>query len=178
MKSFKQGVSYTLDKRKDYNWGSPAFGHTGPAYLDSITYKVVADATTREEAVEAGDAQVAYNPNVADIPTLERKGLSVGTPRYLGFVDGFYVQANQAPFNELGVRQAVQHAINRQEVLSTVYPPNFTTVAESFIQSNVARGPGRVVAVRLRPVRVREAARRRPAGRSATAATGTRTASR
>ena len=31
----------------------------------------------------------------------------------------------------------MQHAINRQQVLSTVYPPNFTTVAESFIQSNV-----------------------------------------
>jgi peptide/nickel transport system substrate-binding protein len=137
VKSFKQGVSYTLDKRADYNWASPAFSHNGPAYLDSITYKVVADATTREEAVESGDAQVAYDPNVADIPTLEQKGLSVGTPRYLGFVDGYYVQANQAPFNELAVRQAVQHAINRQQVLSTVYPPNFTTVAESFIQSNV-----------------------------------------
>jgi peptide/nickel transport system substrate-binding protein len=137
VKSYKQGVSYTLDKRKDYNWGSPAFGHTGPAYLDSITYKVVADATTREEAVEAGDAQVAYDPNVADIPTLKQKGLSVGTPRYLGFTDGFYVQSNQPPFNELGVRQALQHAINRQQVLSTVYPPGFTTVAESFIQSNV-----------------------------------------
>jgi peptide/nickel transport system substrate-binding protein len=137
VKSYKQGVSYTLDKRKDYNWGSPAFGHTGPAYLDSITYKVVADATTREEAVEAGDAQVAYDPNVADIPTLKQKGLSVGTPRYLGFTDGFYIQANQAPFNELQVRQALQHAINRQQVLSTVYPPGFTTVAESFIQSNV-----------------------------------------
>lgn len=137
VKSFKQGVSYTLDKRADYNWGSPAFAHTGAAYLDSITYKVFADPTTREEAVESGDAQVAYDPNNADIPTLEQKGLSIGTPKYLGFVDGYYVKANQAPFNELAVRQAVQHAINRQQVLSTVYPPNFTTVAESFIQSNV-----------------------------------------
>jgi peptide/nickel transport system substrate-binding protein len=137
VKSFKQGVSYTLDRRADYNWGSPAFAHTGPAYLNSITYKVVADPTTREEAVESGDAQVAYDPNNADIPALEAKGLSIGTPKYLGFVDGYYVQANEAPFNELAVRQAVQHAIDRQQVLSTVYPPNFTTVAESFIQSNV-----------------------------------------
>jgi peptide/nickel transport system substrate-binding protein len=137
VKSYTQGVQYVLVRRPGYAWGPPALDHTGPAYLSSITYKVVADATTREEAVEAGDAQVDYNPNVADIPSLEAKGLSVGTPKYLGFVDGFYLQANQAPFNQLQVRQALQHAINRQQLLSTIYPKGFTTVAESWIQSNV-----------------------------------------
>jgi peptide/nickel transport system substrate-binding protein len=137
VKSYKQGVSYTLVKRKDYNWSPPALGHTGPAYLDSITYKVVADSTTREDAVESGDAQVDYNPNVADIPSLKKQGLQVGTPKYLGFNDGFQIQANEAPFNSLQVRQALQHAINRQQILSTIYPPGFTTVAETFIQSNV-----------------------------------------
>jgi len=137
VKSYKQGVSYTLVKRKDYNWGPPALGHTGPAYLNSITYKVVADSTTREDAVESGDAQVDYNPNVADIPSLKKQGLQIGTPRYLGFVDGFQIQANEPPFNELQVRQALQHAINRQQILNTIYPPGFTTLAESFIQSNV-----------------------------------------
>jgi peptide/nickel transport system substrate-binding protein len=137
VKSYKQGVQYVLVKRKDYDWGPEALGHTGPAYLDSITYKVVADATTREDAVESGDAQVDYNPNVADIKTLEQRGLTVGTPKYLGFVDGLYIQANQAPFDELPVRQAIQHGINRQQILTTLFPSGFTTVAESFIQSNV-----------------------------------------
>jgi peptide/nickel transport system substrate-binding protein len=137
VKTYKQGVSYTLDKRKDYDWGPPALGHTGPAYLDSITYKVVADPTTREAAVQSGDAQVDYNPNVADIPSLEAQGLSIGTPKYLGFVDGFYLQSDEPPFNELDVRQALQHAIDRKQILETIYPKNFTEVAESFIQSNV-----------------------------------------
>jgi peptide/nickel transport system substrate-binding protein len=48
-----------------------------------------------------------------------------------------HLQANEAPFNSLQVRQALQHAINRQQILSTIYPSGFTTVAESFIQSNV-----------------------------------------
>src|ERR1700683_2957103 len=43
VKSFQTGVSYTLVRRADYDWGPPALGHTGPAYLDSITYKGVAD---------------------------------------------------------------------------------------------------------------------------------------
>ncbi len=137
VKSYKQGVSYTLVKRKDYNWGPAALGHTGPAYLNSITYKVVADSSTREQAVEAGDAQVDFNPNVADISQLEGQGLQVASPKYLGFTDGFQVNAGVAPTNNLQVRLAIEHAINRQQINSTVYPPGFTSPAESFVQSNV-----------------------------------------
>ena len=77
VKSYQTGVSYTLVRRADYDWGPPALGHTGPAYLDSITYKVVADESTREQAVEAGDAQVDFNVTPSDIPSLESQGFTV-----------------------------------------------------------------------------------------------------
>ena len=38
VQSWKDGDYVKLVKRKDYNWGPEAVGHTGPAYLDSITY--------------------------------------------------------------------------------------------------------------------------------------------
>jgi peptide/nickel transport system substrate-binding protein len=136
VKSFQTGVSYTLERRADYDWGPPALGHTGPAYLDSITYKVVADESTREQAVVAGDAQADFNVTPSDIPSLESQGFTVATPRYLGFVDGFEVDAAAGPTASLDVRQAIQHAINRNQILSTVYPKGWD-LAESFIQSNV-----------------------------------------
>jgi peptide/nickel transport system substrate-binding protein len=136
VKSFQTGVSYTLTRRADYNWGPAALGHTGPAYLDSITYKVVADESTREQAVIAGDAQADFNVTPSDIPSLESQGFTVATPRYLGFVDGFEVDASAGPTASLDVRQAIQHAINRTQILSTVYPKGWD-LAESFIQSNV-----------------------------------------
>jgi peptide/nickel transport system substrate-binding protein len=136
VKSYQTGVSYTLVKRADYNWGPPALGHTGPAYLDSITYKVVADESTREQAVVAGDAQADFNVTPSDIPSLESQGFTVATPRYLGFVDGFEVDAAAGPTSSLQVRQALQHAINRTQILDTVYPKGWD-LAESFIQSNV-----------------------------------------
>jgi peptide/nickel transport system substrate-binding protein len=136
VKSFQTGVSYTLERRADYDWGPPALGHTGPAYLDSITYKVVADESTREQAVVAGDAQADFNVTPSDIPSLESQGFTVATPRYLGFVDGFEVDASAGPTASLDVRQAIQHAINRTQILSTVYPKGWD-LAESFIQSNV-----------------------------------------
>src|SRR3984957_16688038 len=136
VKSFQTGVSYTLVRRADYDWGPPALGHTGPAYLDSITYKVVADESTREQAVVAGDAQADFNVTPSDIPSLESQGFTVATPRYLGFVDGFEVDGGVGPTASLDVRQAIQHAINRTQILSTVYPKGWD-LAESFIQSNV-----------------------------------------
>jgi peptide/nickel transport system substrate-binding protein len=136
VKSYQTGVSYTLVRRADYDWGPPALGHTGPAYLDSITYKVVADESTREQAVVAGDAQVDFNVTPSDIPSLESQGFTVATPRYLGFVDGFEVDAGSGPTASLQVRQAIQHAINRTQILGTVYPKGWD-LAESFIQSNV-----------------------------------------
>jgi peptide/nickel transport system substrate-binding protein len=136
VKSYQTGVSYTLVRRADYNWGPPALGHTGPAYLNSITYKVVADESTREQAVVAGDAQVDFNVTPSDIPSLESQGFTVATPRYLGFVDGFEVDAGAGPTSSLQVRQALQHAINRTQILDTVYPKGWD-LAESFIQSNV-----------------------------------------
>ena len=136
VKSFQTGVSYTLARRADYDWGPAALGHTGPAYLDSITYKVVADESTREQAVVAGDAQADFNVTPSDIPSLESQGFTVATPRYLGFVDGLEVDAGTGPTASLDVRQALQHAINRTQILNTVYPKGWD-LAESFIQSNV-----------------------------------------
>ena len=136
VKSYQTGVSYTLVRRADYNWGPPALGHTGPAYLNSVTYKVVADESTREQAVVAGDAQADFNVTPSDIPSLESQGFTVATPRYLGFVDGFEVDAGAGPTSSLQVRQALQHAINRTQILGTVYPKGWD-LAESFIQSNV-----------------------------------------
>jgi peptide/nickel transport system substrate-binding protein len=47
VESWKEGDFVKLVKRKDYNWGPAAVGHTGPAYLDSITYKLVSEPSLR-----------------------------------------------------------------------------------------------------------------------------------
>jgi peptide/nickel transport system substrate-binding protein len=136
VKSYQTGVSYTLARRADYDWGPSALGHTGPAYLSSITYKVVADESTREQAVVAGDAQADFNVTPSDIPSLEAQGFTVGTPRYLGFVDGFEVDGGAGPTSSLQVRQALQHGINRTQILDTIYPKGWYA-ATSFIQGTV-----------------------------------------
>lgn len=136
VESWKEGDHVTLRKREDYNWGPPAVGHTGPAYLDKITYKLVAEQSLRVASVQSGQADVAYNASPQELESLKSQGLTIATPRYLGFVNGFAVNTQVAPFDDVRVRQALQAAVNRDEIISTVYTPDWLK-AESFIQSNV-----------------------------------------
>ena len=136
VESWKQNDSVVLKKRADYNWGPAALGQTGPARIDTITYKQVADQQVRSSSVASGQADVAFNPAPKQLASFKAQGLQVDAPRYLGFVNGFAINTKVAPFDDIDVRQALQYGINRAEILSTVYTPDWLA-ATSFIQSNV-----------------------------------------
>jgi peptide/nickel transport system substrate-binding protein len=134
--SWKEGDFVRLVKRKDYNWGPAAVGHTGPAFLDSITYKLVSEPSLRVSAVQSGQADAAHNPSPQELKSLKEAGFTIATPRYLGFVNGWAVNTKLEPYNDPKVRQAIQAGIDRKEIIDTVYTPDWK-LATSFIQSNV-----------------------------------------
>ncbi|MCZ7471881.1 ABC transporter substrate-binding protein [Agrobacterium sp. O3.4] len=136
VESWKEGDHVTLVKRKDYNWGPAAVGHTGPAYLDTITYKLVSEPSLRVASVQSGQADVAYNASPQELKSLKEEGFTVATPRYLGFVNGWAVNTKLQPYDDVKIRQALQAGINRQEIIDTVYTQDWR-LATSFIQSNV-----------------------------------------
>ncbi|WP_441236159.1 ABC transporter substrate-binding protein [Bradyrhizobium sp. 930_D9_N1_4] len=134
--SWKEGDFVKLVKRKDYNWGPAAVGHTGPAHLNSITYKLVSEPSLRVAAVQSGQADVAYSPSPQELKSLKDAGFTIATPRYLGFVNGLAINTKLEPYNDVKVRQAFQAGIDRKEIIDTVYTPDWK-LATSFIQSNV-----------------------------------------
>ncbi|CUW95451.1 ABC transporter substrate-binding protein [Rhizobium pusense] len=136
VESWKEGDHVTLVKRKDYNWGPAAVGHTGPAYLDTITYKLVSEPSLRVASVQSGQADVAYNASPQELKSLKEEGFTIATPRYLGFVNGWAVNTKLQPYDDVKVRLALQAGINRQEIIDTVYTQDWK-LATSFIQSNV-----------------------------------------
>ncbi|SFU48157.1 peptide/nickel transport system substrate-binding protein [Methylobacterium sp. 174MFSha1.1] len=133
---WKEGDFVRLVRREDYAWGPAAVGRTGPASVNSITYKVVTEPSLRVAAVQSGQADVAYNASPQELQALKQAGLTVATPRYLGFVNGWAINTKLAPFDDVRVRRALQAAIDRQEIIDTVYTPDWK-LATSFIQGNV-----------------------------------------
>lgn len=136
VEKWKEGDSVVLRKRDDYDWGPEALDHDGPASLDTVTYKIVAEPSVRTAAVQSAQADVAYNPSPQELAPFKEQGYTVAAPRYLGFVNGYALNTKVAPFDDPAVRKAFQVGVNREEILSTVYTDDWLP-AESFIQSNV-----------------------------------------
>nr|WP_314074281.1 ABC transporter substrate-binding protein [uncultured Roseococcus sp.] len=136
LQSWQESDNVVLVRRQDYNWGPKAIDHSGPASLERITFKVVRDASLRGSALQAGQAEIVLNIAPHELAALRARGLSVVAPESLGFVSGFVVNTRAPHFGELSVRQAVQHAINRQEIVDTVFTSDWAP-ARTFLQSNV-----------------------------------------
>lgn len=105
--------SITLDRFEEY-WGEKA-------YLDRVIFRAIPDATARYLALKAGEVDLIDYPSPDDIsemkadPSLKlitQEGLNVG---YLSFNN------EKKPFDNKLVRQALNYAINRDDIIKGVY---------------------------------------------------------
>jgi peptide/nickel transport system substrate-binding protein len=111
--SWTLGEQLSIVRNDDY-WGEPA-------QLDQVIFRPIGDNTARLQALQTGEVQGYDLVEPQDTETitgdsnlqlLERPPFNVG-----------YVTFNQAmpPMDQLEVRQAVAHAINRQEIVDAFY---------------------------------------------------------
>ena len=118
--TFKEWVKndhVTLVRNEDYNWAPSFFKHKGPAYLDQIIYRDVADNATRESALEAGDLQVAtlVEPQVAQLQG--NKDVQVLTTPKAGTTRMYMMNTGKAPTDDINVRLAMNYAIDKKALL-------------------------------------------------------------
>lgn len=105
-----QGDKIDIAKNPDY-WGTPAV-------LDSVTFKFIGDPTAAFAAVMAEDVDAYLNfPAPENLPQFE------ADPRFrvlVGSTEGETILSTnnkQPPFDDIKVRQALAHAIDRQAVI-------------------------------------------------------------
>lgn len=121
---FKEWVTkdhITLEKFADYNWGSPVFAHTGPAYLDEIIFKFILEDATRTGTLESGETQLIESVAASDIELLEADGLTILSGEVPGYPNAALLNATVAPTDELAVRQAIIAATDQAEIVTTIF---------------------------------------------------------
>lgn len=113
-----QNDHITLVRNDDYNWASPVFAHTGPAYLDKITFRFYLDNSTRLAALEAGDANLIQTPLLNEIPRLsENPSFLTNVPLNPGLPETLFCDTTKAPTDDLIVRQALNIALDRELIV-------------------------------------------------------------
>jgi len=104
-----------LERFNEY-WGHKAF-------LDRVVLQPIKDATVRFTALRAGDVDMVEETPyewVKQVVDRKIKGLSYASAAHKSFLN---VEFNVAgtPFNDRRLREAVAHAINRNEILEAAY---------------------------------------------------------
>lgn len=114
--------STTMVRNPDYAWASELFKNRGTAYIDEITYRYVPENATRQALLDTGEAQMidaVPTQNVARIRGNATQQM-LTAPRTGGakMVD---LNTKKAPLDSLEVRQALNHAFNREELVRTLF---------------------------------------------------------
>lgn len=134
--SYTAEKEVVLVKREDYDWPHEGSAHEGPAYLDSITFRVVPEDSVRLGALEAGQADTLHYVQPTEEERLQEAGFNVIAAQYLGATLGLELRTTAQFLDDVRVRQAIQFGIDRDELIDTLYSSNWQP-ASSVLQRNV-----------------------------------------
>ena len=126
---WRRGDQISLSRNADY-WGEPAS-------LEAATFKFISEPTAAYAAMLAGDIDAFYSyPAPENLAQFERD------PRFTvlsGNTEGETILAmnnQQAPFDDIRVRKAVSHAIDRQAVIDGAMFGYGTPIGSHFAPHN------------------------------------------
>lgn len=111
-------------ERSDTHWKKDAGGGALP-YLDRIIFKPFSDENVRLTNLKTGDADILVgNPPYKDIADLKKdSALTVKDIPGIGY-SLFFLNTEREPFNNPAIRRAFSYAIDREQIIKTVYFEN------------------------------------------------------
>lgn len=113
----------TLQRYDAYNWGPEAyFGRQGPALLDGIDWRIIAEASTRGATLESGEVDLIEEVVPAQYDTLKgNSALTVYEQGTLGCPRSVQLNCQKAPTDDVLVRQAMVYAVDRSVVTDVIF---------------------------------------------------------
>jgi ABC-type transport system substrate-binding protein len=124
-------------ERNDAYWG-------GRPLLDRVAVKTVKEDSARVLMLQSGDADLILNIPPEDIPRLRkdtRFGVeSIATARALYIM----INVKKKPFDDVRVRQALNHAVNREAIVTSLFQGNAEAISGIVapLQNGFAKLPG------------------------------------
>jgi peptide/nickel transport system substrate-binding protein len=111
----------TLTKNPDYNWPGGVFAHTGPAYVDEITFRFIAEDLTRTGTLESGESNVIEFVTESDIERLTGEGYQILPGKAPGIPSIVMLNTAKPPTDDINVRKAMLMGTDHQSIIDTIY---------------------------------------------------------
>jgi peptide/nickel transport system substrate-binding protein len=119
-------TTLVLERNSDYAWAPEFIQNRGQAYLDTITYRFVEEPATRLIALETGEAAIIDAPPPEDIQRLTDDGaFQVNAFVVPGMPEHCPLNTTSGPTQELAVRQAMLHGVDRDALALLLFNGGF-----------------------------------------------------
>jgi peptide/nickel transport system substrate-binding protein len=120
VRSYTQDQEIVLEKVEGYDWGSSASSHTGEAYLDTVTLKVIPEASVRSGSLRSGQIDATAAINAVDLPQFDGNGFWLSYRANPGVVFNLFPNESSPLAADEAVRTALVKGIDRQQIADTV----------------------------------------------------------
>lgn len=133
--SYTPAQSVVLTRRSGYAWGSALWKKQGEAYLDKLVFSIVPESGVRTGGLQSGQLDGIAGVAAQDEATLKASGSTLQSRANPGIVFNLGFNNSRPLVADQAVRTAINHAINRTELVQTVYPTS-TKPATSILASS------------------------------------------
>ena len=121
LERFDIGQETVLVRNEDYTWGTDLATNTGPAKVERLTFREIAEDSTAFLELKTGGVDMLLSVPTDFLGELAKE-TDIGVLTLPG-QEVIYMPMNvtKEPFTDIRVREAAALAVNQQEILETIY---------------------------------------------------------
>jgi peptide/nickel transport system substrate-binding protein len=120
--SLTQGIEIRLARNADYRWAPPTATHSGPAWLDRLTFKNVPEEATRVAALQSGQVHAADTIPPQNIVAFKADPkFRMLQKELLNNNYALSLNVAKAPWNDDNIRTAVQLSLDIDTAVRVIY---------------------------------------------------------
>lgn len=120
------GKQYVLERRSGYAWAPKSARNQGQSKLQKIVWVPTEDDAVRLGAVQSGQAGILRYVEPRDEITLAKQKYTIVAKTGVGLSNQWFLRTTTPPLNDITVRRALFHAIDRQQLLKEIYTDNWS----------------------------------------------------